>query len=150
MIWNYDNCFRWHTKFGKICTLWKFYIYSTYKTYGILEQLYVFLITSCKRFHSKLPICGKMKRTTIQQNFFWTISRVVGSHRYISIILYDTKLVNSQIPFMVVKKFQKQRIGTLIYIMKISHCSKWWSFAKYDEVFNQNRCGKTIVQKLQH
>jgi hypothetical protein len=29
--------------------------------------------------------------------------------------------------------------------MKISHCSKWWNFAKYDEVFSQNKCRKIVT-----
>jgi hypothetical protein len=65
MIQNYDKFSRRNANFSKIYTLSKFYIYSTMintKKYDVLGQLYVFLLTSCKRFHSKILSYEKMKK----------------------------------------------------------------------------------------
>jgi hypothetical protein len=66
MIQNYDKISRWNAKFGKIYTIWNFHIYSTMintKYVIYLGHLYVFLITSCKRLHSKILSYDKMKKT---------------------------------------------------------------------------------------
>jgi hypothetical protein len=65
MIQIYDYFKRWNIQFGKIFTLWKFYIYSKWltKKCDILRQLFIFWITSSKRFHSKFLLYEKMKMT---------------------------------------------------------------------------------------
>jgi hypothetical protein len=60
MIQNYDNFSKQNITFGRIYTLENFHIYST--ICDISGQLCVFLITSCKRFHSKQNSYEKMKR----------------------------------------------------------------------------------------
>jgi hypothetical protein len=62
MIQNYNN-FQDKTK--NLNTLKNLYLFNNdhHKTCDLLEQLYVFLITSCKRFHSQKIHMKKMKRT---------------------------------------------------------------------------------------
>jgi hypothetical protein len=69
MIQNYDNFSKSNVKFGKICTLWDFIFIQKWltKKCNILRQLYMFLITSCKIFHSY----EKMKKTS--QSFYEVI-----------------------------------------------------------------------------
>jgi len=63
MIQNYDEILKWSAKFGKIYTLWKFiFIQQWLAQSDLLGQLHVFLITSCKRFHSKKNSYEKMKK----------------------------------------------------------------------------------------
>ncbi len=75
MIWNYDNVSRRNAKLGKICTFWKTHIYliMTNTKHDISGQLYVFSITSCKRFHSKI-LSKKMKRT---KKGLWSFYKVI-------------------------------------------------------------------------
>jgi hypothetical protein len=64
MIQNSDKFSKWNEKSGKIYMLWNFHIYSTMinkKPYDLLEKLYVFLITSCKIFHSNILSYEKVK-----------------------------------------------------------------------------------------
>ncbi len=53
-----------YLEIDKICTFWKtrIYLIMSNTKYDTLEQLYVFSITSCKRFHSKI-LSKKKKRT---------------------------------------------------------------------------------------
>jgi hypothetical protein len=64
MIQNYDKISRWNAKSGKIYTLKNSYLFNSdqHKACGLLGQLYVFLITSCKRFHSKILSYEKVKK----------------------------------------------------------------------------------------
>jgi hypothetical protein len=66
MIQNYDKFSRWNVESNRIYTRWKFHTYSTMinkKTCYLLGQLYVFLITSCKIFHSIIISYEKWKKT---------------------------------------------------------------------------------------
>jgi hypothetical protein len=75
MIWDYDNVSRRNAKLCKICTFWKNHIYLIMinTKHDILGQLYVFSITSCKRFHSKI-ILKKMKRI---KKGLWSFYKVI-------------------------------------------------------------------------
>jgi hypothetical protein len=64
MIQNYDKLSRWNAKFGRIYTHLKFsYLLKNdeQRTCDLLGQLYIFLITSYKRCHSKILSYEKMK-----------------------------------------------------------------------------------------
>jgi hypothetical protein len=61
----HDKFSKWNTKFGKIYTLKNSYLFynDSHKTCDLLGQLYVFLITSYKIFHSKILFYEKVKKS---------------------------------------------------------------------------------------
>jgi hypothetical protein len=67
MIQNYDKISRWNVETDKIYTLWEIHVYFTMinTKHMILGQSCVFLITSCKRFHSKILLYEKVKKNSL-------------------------------------------------------------------------------------
>jgi hypothetical protein len=83
MIQNYDKFSRWNVEYGKIYILWKIHIYSTMinkKTCDLLGQLYVFLIISCKIFHSKILSYEKVKKIENDSQYFCKVIPLAPIH----------------------------------------------------------------------